>query len=172
MKWYSYLICCVLIVAGFFCGLNMIEIWSQKSAIYGSPSSIEIINDYDIVAKFDYGTIPFESEDLTNYESQQGFGAIKFDGTKNDYVLIFNNNLLSDVEVRAGEIVATLNMKFYETGGEVASTVKVNFLIQFFDDSTVITATMKNEENSFGYFQKYMNTNGAILKVCAKGGDK
>ena len=62
MKWYSYLICGVLIIAGFFCGMNMFHVWSRTSRVEGSPTTLETENDYAIVAKLDCGMLAHETD--------------------------------------------------------------------------------------------------------------
>lgn len=170
MKWYSYLICAVCIIAGIFCSLNLVRIWSEKSAIYGDVSSIETQNGYTDFAKFDFGIISFEADDgYVNYTCKQSFKHFDFNGKEKEYELLFNDNLLSDVEFRAGEIIGTFNMNFYNTGGEKENNISLNILIEFFDDKTDVSFNLKNDNNSIAYFNRYMTVNGAILKVVEKG---
>ena len=168
MKWYSYVICCVLIIAGFFCMSNMIQIWSQTSGVYGSPYTIETKNDYTIIegGKFDFGAIAFTTEDNVNYTSLTTFDAVKnFDGTKNNYALLFNDNLASNVQFFAGQVDCEYTMNVYNTKGELVSTPILNITLKVLENQTAITITMKNENNSYGYFTQYMNNNGVILKI-------
>lgn len=168
MKWYSYLICGVLIIAGFFCGMNMFNVWSRTSSVEGSPTTIETENDYSIVAKFDCGMLALETDDNQNYSGGLSFGAIDFDGTEKEYILLINDNLISDVSFEAGKVDATYTLNFYNTSGESVSTLNLNIDIEFYDSNTVLTFNMTNESNSYAYFQQYLNYNGLIIKICER----
>ena len=73
MKWYSYIICAFLIVAGIFSFMNLQDIWSQSSSVVGTPITIETQNNYELVCKFDYGTVAFETENYVNYSNTSTF---------------------------------------------------------------------------------------------------
>lgn len=166
MKWYSYCICGVLILLGLFCMANMIEIWSQTSGVYGEPYTIETENDYEQIAKFDFGVIVFETEDNINYTSTTIFNPIdNFNGVNGDYMLLVNDNLISDVTFYAGEVDCTYSMNVYNTRGELVSTPVLDITVKILETQTNITINMTNENNSFGYFSQYMNYNGIILKI-------
>lgn len=168
MKWWSYLICGVLIIAGFFCGLNMFNVWSRTSGVEGSPTTIETENDYSIVAKFNCGMLALETDNYKNYSGGLSFGAVDFDGEKNDYILLINDNLISDVDFKAGKVDTTYTLNFYNTSGELASTLNLNIDIEFYDSNTVINFKMTNSADSYAYFQQYLNYNGLIIKICER----
>lgn len=171
MKWYSYLICAICIVLGIFSTVAMVRIWSESSGVYGTFSyeSIETKNNYDEVAKFDYGAIKFSTNDYENYSNTETFTPVKFDGTKKDYVLLVNDNICSDVQIYAGKIVATATIKFYNTDGDNCSTANLNFLIEFTEDKVTVTTSTKNENSSIAYLDKYMNVHGFVLKIVERG---
>lgn len=164
MKWYSYLICIVLIISGIFCGINLVEIWSQKSGVYGSIESIETQNNYNEVVKFDLGTISFESDNNVDYSFTYTDGYIEFDGNS-DYSLLINDSLVSDVIFEAGKIIADAKFKFYGSDGKVVSLAELNIYIEFLSDKTVISITTKNNNNSMAYLMRYVNVNGFVIKV-------
>ena len=60
MKWYSYLICCILIIIGVFCTIELIEVFSVKSGEYGSVISYQTHSDYEEFSKYDFGSIDFK----------------------------------------------------------------------------------------------------------------
>ena len=164
MKWYSYLICVVLIISGIFCGANLIKIWSQKSGVYGSIESIESKNNYTDVAKFDLGIISFESDNNVDYSFSYTDGYIEFDGNS-DYSLLINDSLVSDVIFEAGKIIADAKFKFYGSDGKVVSVAELNIYIEFLSDKTVISITTKNNNDSMAYLMRYVNVNGFVIKV-------
>ena len=172
MKWYSYLICGLIIIVGVFCGVNMAQIWSQQSGVYGEPYTIETKNDYKIVdgGKFDFGAIAFDTEDNMNFTSITPFNPVEnFDGTKNDYAILFNDNLISDVKFFAGQIDCVYKMNVYNTKGEIVSTPALDITIKILESQTVISINMTNENNAYGYFTQYMQYNGAIIKIVERG---
>lgn len=169
MKWYSYLICFILVLSGVFCTIGLVQIWSESSEVHGTVPPIEVQHGYDKVAKFNFEEMPFDSEDNLNYTFTSTEDVVDFDGAKNDYVLFFNDNLVSDVEIFSGKVVAHLTLKFYGTDGSVSSISNLNILIEFFDGNTVVTIKTKNENNSMAYLTQYVNVNGATLKVLLGG---
>ncbi len=171
MKWWGYLICGILIIAGFFCGMNMFNVWSRTSSVEGSPTTIETENDYSIVAKFDCGTLALETDDNSNYSGVLSFGAVDFDGTEKEYILLINDNLISDVTFYPGRVDVNYTMNFYNTSGELASTLDLNIDIEFYDSNTALTFKMTNEDSSYAYLTQYLNYNGLIIKICERGGE-
>lgn len=165
MKWYSYVICCVLIIVGAICTVNLVNIWDNKSSIVGEIGSIETVNDYSQICRLDYSTVTLETEDNINYSSSQAFGAVDFDGAKKDYVLFFNDTLVKDTTIKSGEISANVILNFYSTDGQLASVCDLSVEIKFYDDKTVVDVSTVNENNSIAYYTRYATVNGAIFKV-------
>ena len=169
MKWYSYFICIILIISGFFTSMLLIDLFSVRSAEYGKVISIETQNNYEDVAKFDYVVIDFSSDDYINYQNISTYSHVDFDGTKHDYLLLFNGKVVSNIQVFAGKIVASYTINIYDTSGSIISSPNMNFLIEFLDGETKITINTVNQDSSISYLNQYMNVNGAILKVVTKG---
>lgn len=169
MKWYSYLICVLLIFAGIFSIVNLVPVWNQKSASYGVIESIETQNNYSEILKVDYGVINFETTDNVNYMLKQSYKAVNFDGENNNYALLFNDNIIYDIDIHPGYIEGVYQRNFYNTDKNLICTFNMNINIQFLDNQTEITLSAKDENNSMSYFYRYMITNGAILKIIYKG---
>ena len=168
MKWWGYLVCGILIIAGFFCALNLVDVWSRTSGVEGSPTTIETENNYEIVAKFDCGTMALDTDDYANYTGGLSFGAVDFDGTEKEYILLINDNLISNVNFQAGKVDTTYTINFYNTSGELASTLDLLIDIEFYDSNTVVNFNMTNANDSYAYFQQYLNYNGLIIKICER----
>ncbi len=169
MKWYSYLLCFILILSGVFCSIGLVHEFNVESGVYGTFESVETINKYNDVLKVDKGVIPFETENYKDYTAVVTEEYTYFDGKYNDYAVMFNGNLLSDVQIYAGKITASINLNFYDNYGEKITTSVVNILIEFFDSNTKITFTTQNIDNSYAYLNQYMNVNGSVLKVVMRG---
>ena len=147
----------------------LIDLFSVRSAEYGKVISIETQNSYKDVAKFDYVVIDFSSDDYMNYQNISTYSHVDFDGTKHDYLLLFNGKVVSNIQVFAGKIVASYTINIYDTSGSIISSPNINFLIEFLDGETKITINTVNQDSSISYLNQYMNVNGAILKVVTKG---
>ena len=164
MKWYSYVICFLLIIAGIVSGLNLSSIWSQESKVVGIPITIESQNNFEQLCKFDE-SLMFETEDYVNYVSITNYSHYDFDGASNSYSLLFNDNLVDSAEFGAGEIKVTITINFYSTTGELASVVDLNVDVLFYEDNTQVTITTINENNSYAYLTRFILNNGFVLKV-------
>ncbi len=166
MKWYSYLICCVLIVAGAFCGLQLykevkaesyvngsIDIsnrFSQESFRYKSTSAVFYHDLYD-----DTDTYYFET-DLPKTEN--------FDGEKNTYKVMLNDYVLFNAEVNAGSVYADVCIDFYDTQGQIVNSANMSVSVKFLSNKTQLTlATIGNENARF--LEQYFSDNGLRLQI-------
>ena len=165
MKWYTYIICLILIIVGAFCTIELVDLFSVKSGEYGSVISYKTQENYEEFSKFDYGTIGFETEDYTTYKNVSTFGSKKFDGTKADYTLFFNGQPLNNVVQTAGRINGDLSLKFYDLNGEEITTADIHFVVEYLASLTKVTTTITNVNNSVSYLNAYMEINGAVLQV-------
>lgn len=167
MKWYSYLICFVLIIFGVLSLIDLTEMFNKQSKEYGS--AIIFNKDYTEFAKFDLGIIDFSSVDTVNYTFIQTYGSLEFDGNENDYELSFNSQPFTQVKIYPGRIEATLNLYFDNSSGERIATSNLNFNIEFLSSETRITITTKNENSSISYLYSYMEINGSTLRILKRG---
>ncbi len=118
--------------------------------------------------KFDYGVIQFESDDNINYVNIQSFAPVEFDGSAFNYAVLFNDELLSDITIYSGRIEASYTRNFYDTDGSIVCNATIDFNIEFYGDSTQISISHINENDSIVYLTRYMTINGAILKIVEK----
>ena len=169
MKWYSYIICFVLIIVGSFCTIELVDLFSVKSGEYGSVISYQTHGDYEEFSKFDFGSINFDSDDYNSYKDISTFGAQNFDGTKQEYTLFFNGQPLNNVVQTAGRINGDLSLKFYDLNGDEIKTANIHFMIEYLASATKVTTTITNTENAVSYLNAYMEINGAVLQVFSKG---
>ena len=169
MKWYSYIICFVLIIVGVFCTVELVDLFIVKSGEYGSVITYKTQENYEEFSKFDYGTIDFYTEDYISYKNISTFGTQNFDGTKNEYTLFFNGQPLKNVVQSAGRINGDLVLKFYDLDGAEITTANINFLVEYLTSATKVTTTITNTDNAVSYLNAYMEINGAVLQVYTKG---
>lgn len=169
MKWYTYVICFILLIVGAFCTVELFDLFSVQSGEYGSVISYQTQENYEEFSKFDYGTIDFDTEDYSNYKNISTYGSQKFDGTKENYTLFFNGQPLNNVVQTAGRINGDLSLKFYDLSGKEITTANIHFMVEYLASSTKVTTTITNENNSVSYLNAYMEINGAVLQVVTKG---
>lgn len=169
MKWYSYIICFVLIILGAFCSIELVDLFSVKSGEYGSVISYQTHGDYEEFSKFDFGSINFDTDDYKSYKDIATFGAQNFDGSKQEFTLFFNGQPLNNVVQTAGRINGDLALKFYDLNGDEITTANIHFMIEYLASATKVTTTITNTENAVSYLNSYMEINGAVLQVFSKG---
>lgn len=168
MKWYTYIICAVLIIIGSFCTVELVNIFDVQSGEYGTVFVYETPYKYDEFSRFDFGRIDFDSQDYQKYQSITVHDSQEFDGTKNNYTLFFNDQPLNHVVQTAGRISGDLAIKFYDLDGQIITTADLNFVIEYQASNTKVTITITNVNDSVSYLNTYMEINGAILRVVNK----
>ena len=165
MKWYTYIICAVLIVIGSFCTVELVNIFDVQSDEYGTVFVYETPYKYNEFSRFDFGRIDFDSQDYQKYQSITTYAAQDFDGIKNNYTLFFNDQPLNHIVQTAGRISGDIAINFYNLDGQLITTADLNFVVEYQASNTKVTATITNDDDSVSYLNTYMEINGAILRV-------
>lgn len=166
MKWYSYVICFILIIVGSFCGIQLyreikaesyvngsIDIsnkFSQESFYYSATSLVFYNDIYD-----DTNTYVFDKE-LLKVED--------FNGAEKTYQVILNDYVLLNCEVNAGSIYSLVNIDFYDTNNNIVCNSSMNISIKFLSNKTQLTITTIGQENA-SFLEQYFSDNGIRLKV-------
>lgn len=166
MKWYTYLICCILIIVGTFCGIQLyrevkaesyvngsIDIsnrFSQDSFYYSSSSCVFYHDIYD-----ETDTYSFEKE-LPKVND--------FNGKDKQYKVILNDYVLLDNEISSGSIYSSIAMDFYNTDGDMICNSTMQISIKFLSNKTLLTLATKGQENA-SFLEQYFSDNGIRLKV-------
>jgi hypothetical protein len=166
MKWYTYLICAVLIVVGIFCGLRLYELMTRESYINGS---INIQNRFSMES-FGYSNTGIEFyHDI--YDASDGYSyeidllkTDDFDGIRNNYEITLNGYILTDMQISSGSVSAKAYLDFYDTDGEVVCSSLLNISIKFLSDKTTLTLTTTGDRNA-SFLTQYFKDNGIRLKV-------
>lgn len=169
MKWYHYLICCIICILGAISAIGLFNLFNVSSKEYGKVLEIESIQNLEVKVEYDLGYLEFISEDNLNYEYQINQAPIKFDGSQADYILIVNGKPANEVKVSNGEISGNLDLNFYDTEGELITTSHLEILIEFLASDTRLTFKTQNINNSNAYLYRYLNINGFNLKIVTKG---
>ena len=166
MKWYTYIICFILIAVGAFFGTQLyreikaesyvngsIDIsnkFSQESFNYSSTSVVFYHDLYD-----DTNTYTFEKE-LLKVED--------FNGKEKEYKLVLNDYVLLDTEFNSGSIFSTCLIDFYNTEGTIICNAEMKISIQFLSNKTQLTLSTVGEDNS-SFLEQYFSDNGIRLSV-------
>lgn len=168
MKWYTYLLCAILIVAGIFSSIVVIDMFSVESSVVGGPKTFESENNYNVVSNFNLDGIVLDSEYYQQYSAMIEKEPVRFDGSLSDYNLIFNNKPVSNLVISPGKILGDLIIDFKDLEGEIITTATVNIKIEYLASCTRVYLTMENINTSVSYFNSYISINGANLKVLIK----
>lgn len=166
MKWYTYLICIVLIVVGVFCGIELYKEIKAESYVNGS---------IDISNKFSQESFNYSSSSVAFYHDlydetetytfdKELLKVEDFNGKEKEYQLVLNDYVLIDSEINSGSIFSVLNMDFYDTNGNIVCNSTMNISIQFLSNKTQLTLTTNGNESA-SYLEQYFSDNGIRLKV-------
>ncbi len=166
MKWYVYVICVVLIVAGCFCGGLLYREVTKESYTNGS---------IDISNKFSQEAFYYSNSQVTFYgESEDENGVYSylndvlkvsdFDGSEKQYQVLLNDYVCFDTDIQAGSIDAVYSMDFYDTSNNLACSGDLEISIKFLSDRTSLKLSVKTYTLA-SYFEQYFSDNGIHLKV-------
>lgn len=166
MKWYTYLICFVLIVVGVFCGIELYKEVKAESYINGS---IDISNQFS-QESFNYSSTSLVFYHDT-YDNTDTYSFNKdllkvddFNGKDKEYQVLLNDYVLIDSEFNSGSIFSVVNMDFYDTNGNIVCNSTMNISIKFLSDKTQLQITTTGNKNA-SFLEQYFSDNGIRLKV-------
>lgn len=166
MKWYTYLICFVLIIVGTFCGIQLFKEVKAESYINGS---IDISNKFS-QESFNYSSTSvtfyhdlYDETDTYTFEKEL-LKVDNYNGQKNEYELWLNDFILLDTEFNAGSVYSTASIDFYDEYGEIVCGAKLQISIKFLSGKTQLTLSTSGEESS-SFLEQYFTDNGIRLKV-------
>jgi hypothetical protein len=166
MKWYSYIICFVLIIVGTICGIQLYKEVKAESYVNGS---IDISNQFS-QENFNYSStsVVFYHDlydDTDTYLFEKDLLKIEsFNGQKNTYEVWLNDFILLDTDYNAGSIYSTVKMDFYDEYGSVINNAEMKISIKYLSSKTVLTLSTTGQENA-SFLEQYFADNGIRLKV-------
>lgn len=166
MKWYTYLICFVLVIVGTFCGIQLYKEVKAESYINGS---------IDISNKFSQENLNYSStslvfyhdlyDDTDTYVFEQDLPKVEnFNGQKKSYELWFNDFIILDAEFNAGSVYSTVQLDFYNEYGNIIYSSKLNISVKYLSSKTQITLSTKGQESA-SFLEQYFKDNGIRLKI-------
>ena len=166
MKWYTYLICFVLVIVGTFCGIQLYKEVKAESYINGS---------IDISNKFSQENLNYSStslvfyhdlyDDTDTYSFEQDLLKVEnFNGQKKSYELWLNDFIILDAEFNAGSVYSTVQLDFYNEYGNIIYSSKLNISVKYLSSKTQITLSTKGQESA-SFLEQYFKDNGIRLKI-------
>lgn len=166
MKWYTYIICIVLILVGTFLGIELYRDVKAESYVNGSIdisnkftqenfnySSTSLVFYHDLYD--DTNTYTFEKE-LVKTEN--------FNGKDKSYEVWLNDFILLNTEFNAGSIYSVVNMDFYDEYGKVVKETEMKLSIKYLSNKTTLTLSTIGEESA-SFLEQYFSDNGIRLRV-------
>ena len=166
MKWYTYLICFILIVVGVFCGIELYKEVKAESYVNGS---IDISNKFS-QESFNYSSssVAFYHDDYDTtdtYTFQKDLLVVdSFNGKEKTYQVILNDYILFNTEFNPGSIFSNVAIDFYDTEGNVICNADMKISIVFLSNKTQLTLATVGDKNS-SFLQQYFTDNGIRLRV-------
>ena len=166
MKWYSYLICFILVVVGVFCGIGLYKEVKAESYINGS---IDISNKFS-QESFNYSSTSvvfyhdlYDETDTYSFEKEL-LKVEDFNGKDKQYKVVLNDFVLINAEIKAGSIYSLVTMDFYNTDGKLVNNADMHLSIKFLSSKTTLTLSTTGQENA-SFLEQYFADNGIRLKV-------
>ena len=166
MKWYTYIICFILIVVGVFCGIELYREVKAESYINGS---IDISNKFS-QESFNYSSTSvvfyhdlYDDTDTYSFEKDL-LKVDDFNGVKKQYKVVLNDYVLIGSEINAGSIFSVVNMDFYDTNGNIVCNSTMKISIQFLSNKTQLTLVTIGQESA-SFLEQYFSDNGIRLRV-------
>jgi hypothetical protein len=166
MKWYSYIICFILIFVGTICGMRFYKEVKAKSYINGS---INIQNQFT-QESFNYSAseLTFYTNDNTNYTFEKNLLKVEdFNGVKKNYEVLLNGKTILEPTINAGSVYANVTMNFYDTYGDLICTPTLSIEINFLSNKTVLKLSCVGTEEA-SFLEQYFSDNGIRLQINEK----
>jgi len=161
-KW-RYIICPVVLLLAILASINLWQIFTAYSRIYGSPrfEREEIVN----VMYWESVFLPLAELDGRYVFVQSHLPSIHFDGISNDYEILVNGYMSRTQELRAGFIQSVFDITFHDTNGDIASRVVLTILFEFLSTETRLTIATRNTEYELSYLNQFIENHGIRFEV-------
>lgn len=163
MKWYTYIICGVLIFFGVYFGIRFWKDVTAESYVNGSITASNV---------FETDEFSYSATVINYYAQNDGSYAFNtstlpvtdFNGAKYSYKVLFNGNQILNADIKAGEITFSYRLNFYNTDGSLIIEGITFVNVTFLADSTNLSLSVENYEQS-AWFNSYFGNEGFSLKV-------
>lgn len=166
MKWWGYLICSVIIVAAIFMLLDMIKTFTSKSTSIGFATETKYFESAaDIDVDVNQSSLQL-NEESGFYEYKTTIKAVNnFDGTKNKYELLVNNNPCNINDCGAGYLKSEFVKRFYNIEGKVVLTGTLLINFNFYNNKTDVQIITKGNSEEVSYWKSFIANEGLNLNI-------
>lgn len=176
MKWYSYILCFVLILVGIWSGITLWQKMNAESYIHGS---INVTNDlylesfiYDnslysqIIAFNDDNLGDDNNFDTHNYSwSSKNLPTVSdFNGIAKVYQVEINGYRIFDATINAGGVLARINIDFYGPENNLLCKGYYDLSIRFLSNRTEISVKTVGKQNA-DFVEQYFDDNGLRITI-------
>jgi len=168
MKWYTYVICFVLIIVGTFLGIELYKDIKAESYVNGS---IDISNqfsqesfNYSSTSVVFYNDIYNDANPDEYYFEVEQLKVDDFNGLTKQYQVELNDFVLIGADINAGSIFTTVYMDFYDTNGNIVCNSAMSLSIQFLSNKTQLRLATNGQESA-SFLEQYFSDNGIRLSV-------
>jgi len=165
MKWYTYIICFIVIIAGVFSGNYAYKRATAKSYVHGS---IDITNEFELKA-FEYA-----SSEVTFYEDIYNNNSYKFEtdlkkvtnfnGVDKYYTITLNEYVLKNSVIIAGSTFSIFNIEFYSIENVLECSAELKITIKFLSNKTTMELYTADSIQA-SYLERYFKDNSIRLKI-------
>ncbi|HBP43619.1 MAG TPA: hypothetical protein DD621_02935 [Clostridiales bacterium] len=166
MKWWGYAICLIIIVTAIYMTMDLIKVFTAKSGSIGFSTEDKYFASAVDIEK-DFSTANLQKNEKTGfYDYQITIKAVNdYDGTKNSYELLINNNPCCYNETGAGYLKSSFRRKYYDIEGNVTIDDTLYITLQFFTNKTEVKFESRGGKEAVAYWSNYIDNNGLNLKI-------
>ena len=157
-----YFFCVVIIGLGTIAAINLIQIFTAESRVYGTPR-FEREYTREIVSH-DIGVLVFVQQDGI-WTHTARISSVDFDGARNNYAMTVNGYFARIINQSAGLLTAEFDISFRDVYGNTASRVQLNFRWEFTITQTNLTITTSAMQNQLGYLNQFVHVHGFNVSV-------
>lgn len=160
-----YILAFILIVAGILCGIGVYKEMTSKSYVNGNLQGVENIF-YTTELNFKTNNVALyedaDSENVFKYETN--LTPVKdFDGLKNNYKVVFNDNEIINPQFNSGIVQFVENQEYLNIENDVINETELTIRLEFYADKTKLKVVAKT--NNVLFVEQYLQLNGFSLQV-------
>ena len=160
---WRYVICPVIMILGILATINLWQIFTAYSRIYGTPRfEREIVNS---VMEWDSPMLFLMPSGNMSVMIEDRLPHLEFDGTAREYEILVNGYMTRTQELGAGFIQSVFDITFHDLNGDVASRVVLTIRFEFMSTQTRLIVSTTNTNVELGYFRQWEENHGINISI-------
>lgn len=176
MKWYTYIICFVLMLVGIWSGITL---WQKVHAESYINGSITVTNNL-YFESFTYNNslfsevIVFNDNDLANdnnFETHNySWSSVNlptvtdFNGITKVYQVEINGYRIFDATINAGGVLTRINIDFYDSENNLSCAGYYDLSVRFLSNRTELFVKTVGQKNA-NFIEQYFADNGLRITI-------